>query len=277
MYHGDGSFVFLFELICVKIPSRGVTMPREARAKSNTGIYHIILRSINKQNIFEDDEDYQKLLETLKKYQEKSGYEIYAYCLMSNHIHLLMKEIKEELGIAFRRIGASFVYWYNWKYARSGHLFQDRYKSEAVESDRYFLTVLRYIHQNPLKAGIVKNISDYPWSSYSEYIVKAKICNIHFTLGMFSQDEEQAIKLFKEFNLTENKDHCLSYEIKGRLHDIEALDFIKSILQGKSHLEIQNFEKERIRNIIKKCKERGLSLKQIERLTRLSFSMIRRI
>jgi len=85
---------------------------------------------------------------------------------MSTHIHLLMKEVRESLGIAFRRIGASYVYWYNWKYSRRGHLFQDRYKSGAVETDGYFLTVLRYIHQNPRKARIAKEIQAYPWSSY---------------------------------------------------------------------------------------------------------------
>ena len=90
---------------------------------------------------------------------------------MNNHIHLLIKEGQEELGTVFRRIGAKYVYWYNRKYSRRGHLFQDRYKSEVVEDDGYLLTVLRYIHQNPLKAGIVKNIEQYPWSSYQDYIV----------------------------------------------------------------------------------------------------------
>ena len=73
----------------------------------------------------------------------------------------MVKEEREELGTAFKRIGASYVYWYNWKYGRRGHLFQDRYKSEVVENDSYFLTAIRYIHQNPLKANIVKDIADY--------------------------------------------------------------------------------------------------------------------
>jgi len=100
-------------------------MPRAPREKSSTGVYHVMLRGINRQIIFEDDEDYQKYLDTLKTYQEKSGYIIYAYCLMSNHIHLLMKEVAEDLAIVFRRLGPSYVYWYNWKYGRRGHLFQD--------------------------------------------------------------------------------------------------------------------------------------------------------
>jgi REP element-mobilizing transposase RayT len=111
---------------------------------------------------------------------------------MSNHIHLLIKEGKEDLGIVFRRIGSKFVYWYNWKYKRSGHLFQDRYKSEVVENDKYFLTVLRYIHQNPVKAGIVGSMIKYPWSSYNEYFGKNGICDISFVLSLFSESEKRA-------------------------------------------------------------------------------------
>ena len=129
-------------------------MPRKARAKSKTGIYHIILRGINRQKIFNDNEDKKRLLETLLRYKEKSKYQIYAYCLMDNHIHLLLKEGEEPLAQIMRRIGGSYVYWYNHKYERVGNLFQDRFKSEVVEDDTYFLTVLRYIHQNPAKAGI---------------------------------------------------------------------------------------------------------------------------
>ena len=85
-------------------------MPRVAREKSSTGIHHLMQIVANHQIIFEDDEDYQTYLDTLKEYQKKSGYIIYAYCLMSNHLHLLIKEEAEDLGITFRRIGASFVY-----------------------------------------------------------------------------------------------------------------------------------------------------------------------
>ena len=143
-------------------------MPRQARRKSESGIYHIILRGINQQQIFEDEEDSRRFLETLSKYKEQCGYEIYAYCLMGNHVHILLKEGKENLTLVLKRIAGSYVYWYNWKYHRSGHLFQDRFKSEPVEDDAYFLTVIRYIHQNPVKAGICRNVDGYKFSSYNE-------------------------------------------------------------------------------------------------------------
>lgn len=88
---------------------------------------------------------------------------------MDNHVHILIREGKEPLSKVMKRIGVSYVYWYNWKYERNGHLFQDRYKSEPVEDDKYLLTVIRYIHQNPLKAGIVDSIDQYQWSSHHEY------------------------------------------------------------------------------------------------------------
>lgn len=252
-------------------------MVRTARKESRTGIYHVILRGINRQIIFEDDEDYQKFLWTIKDTKEKSGYEIYAYCLMSNHIHLLLKEGTEDLGIIFRRIGATYVYWYNWKYSRRGHLFQARYKSEAVETDSYFLTVIRYIHQNPLKAGIVKDITSYPWSSYGEYIGESRICDVDFALNMFSTDRVKAVKLLKEFNLVENQDRCLDYDQDVRLNDTEASDFIRSIAGVQSSTEIQGFEKGKRNEVIKRCKEEGLSIRQIERLTGVSFGVIRTI
>ncbi|MCJ7806540.1 MAG: transposase, partial [Clostridia bacterium] len=119
-------------------------MPRRAREKSSTGVYHVMLRGINRQNIFKDREDRQQFITTLVKYKKVSGYEIYGYCLMTNHMHLLIKEGGESIDRILKRIGASYVYWYNKKYARCGHLFQDRFKSEPVEDDQYLLVVLRY-------------------------------------------------------------------------------------------------------------------------------------
>ena len=252
-------------------------MPRSARKKSSSGIYHIILRGINKQRIFEDDEDNLYFLEMLKTYKDISGYELYAYCLMSNHLHLLIKEGEEPLSIAFRRIGASFVYWYNRKYSRSGHLFQDRFKSEPVETDEYFLTVVRYIHQNPLKAGIVKEVQEYPWSSYREYSQKPLICNTEFALNMFSLDHIKALQIWVEFNQENNNDQCLEYDDGTRLNDSEAAVLIESIADVINPKEIQNYEKQERDEVIKLLKRKGLSIRQIERLTGVSFGVIRGI
>ena len=145
-------------------------MPRAARRKSESGIYHVILRGMNRQQIFYDEEDYAYFIHLLDRFQDISHYELYAYCLMGNHIHLLLKTGEEPLDRVFRRIGASFVYWYNLKYQRVGHLFQDRFRSEPVEDDQYFLTVLRYVFRNPVKAGLCTKPEEYPYSNIREYI-----------------------------------------------------------------------------------------------------------
>ena len=168
-------------------------MARKARKKSATGIYHIMMRDINRQNIFEDQADYIRFLQTLKQYKGISGYQIYAYCLVGNHVHLLLKVGEEPLEQVMRRICGSYVYWYNWKYQRIGNLFQDRFKSEPIENDSYFLTVLRYIHQNPLKAGLVKNIDDYQWSSIREYTHISELVDSNFALKTFNADREKAV------------------------------------------------------------------------------------
>lgn len=251
-----------------------ILMTRKAREKSESGIYHIMLRGINKQMIFEDDENKIKFLETLKEYKEKSGYKIYAYCLMGNHVHLLIKECEEEIGIIMRRIGASYVYWYNWKYKRSGHLFQDRYKSEPVEDDSYYLTVLRYIHQNPLKAGLVKNIESYKWSSYNEFTGKKETTGIDFTLKLFHKDREQAIENFKEFHREITKDVCLDIKERKRFTDEEAKELVKKICNITNSVEMQKMNQEERNEYLKRLKNEGLSTRQIARITGISRGLL---
>ena len=252
-------------------------MPRTTRIKSSSGIYHIILRGINRQTIFEDEEDAEKFIQTLKDCKEKSGYKLYGYCLMGNHIHLLIKEEKEDLGITMRRLGASYVYWYNWKYERSGHLFQDRYKSEVVEDERYFLTVLRYIHQNPLKAGFVKDIKEYKWSSYSKFIEKNKIVDIDFVLSLFDKDRNKAVGNFKRFHEIRCNDNCLDIEEKRRVKDNQAIELIRSLCHVSHCSEVQLLERNKRDKYIKIIKEYGLSTRQIARLTGISRGIILKV
>ncbi len=235
-----------------------------------------MLRGINRQTIFEDEEDMQILLETIKKYKTISKYEIYAYCIMNNHVHLLIKELGESISNVIKRISNSYVFWYNKKYERCGHLFQERFKSEAVENDEYFLTVLRYIHQNPVKAGIVKDISCYKWSSYSEYIDKEEIVDIDFVLDMFSTERKSALKLYKSFNKQKNSDMCLEDEEKARVSDSEVKEYIKklNIMDPK---ELRQLEKSKRDEILKKLKlVNGVTIRQLSRMTGISKSVVDR-
>ena len=129
-------------------------MPRVARTKSASGIYHVVMRGVGRQLIFEDDDDRRALLEKLGKLSDEGCLTVYAWCLMSNHFHLLIKEGCEPIASAMKRLGVSYAMRFNLKTGRVGHVFQDRFSSEPVESDEYFLTVVRYIHNNPQKAGM---------------------------------------------------------------------------------------------------------------------------
>ncbi len=145
---------------------------------------------------------------------------------MSNHIHLLLKQGQEDLSTVFKRIGAKYVYWYNRKYNHQGHLFQDRFKSEVVEDDPYFLVVLRYIHQKPIKAGITKDLCHYPLSSYPEYINGPSLCTLDQAFNYFSSDRQIALTLFQDFHQNMAKINCLEWNQRKVLNDQEAMALI---------------------------------------------------
>jgi REP element-mobilizing transposase RayT len=258
-----------------------IIMPRYARKRSKTGVYHVIARGINRQKIFHEDNDYKKYLGILYKTKEKTACEIYGYCLMSNHVHLLIKENDEEIGQIMKRIGISYASWYNWKYERIGHLFQNRYKSECVEDDKYLITVIRYIHNNPVKAKMVGKPEQYNWSSINAYYDSKKeyIENLTQTdniLKMFSEYKDNAVKQFREFMEQENEDDCLEEgeEIR-RISDQEAKKEVKKILKGKSISELRDMNKYERNKILSQVKDlEGISIRQICRLTGIGYYIV---
>lgn len=253
-------------------------MPRRARQRSESGIYHIILRGINRQNIFEDEADNRKFLEVLQRYKQISEYELYAYCLMGNHVHILLHVGKEPLEQIMRRICGSFVYWYNKKYERVGNLFQDRFKSEPVEDDSYFLTVLRYIHQNPLKAGLVNNIGQYKWSSYDLYAnpeTKSILVDSDFVLRIFNGDSDKAVQGFIDFHKQIKDAPCLEIDDSYRISDQKALEIIRSLCKINNGRELQKIGREQRDSYLKQLKGTyKLSIRQIERLTGINRGVV---
>jgi len=261
----------------VDILAWGDFMAGQARKKSETGIYHIVFRGINKQNIFDDDEDRRKFLETLKYYKGLCNYLLYGYCLMDNHIHFLIKERDETISQLVKRISASYVHWYNEKYERCGHLFQERFKSETVESEDYFLVALRYIHQNPVKAGIAQNVSNYLWSSYQEYDGKSGLSDIDFALGLFSNSREKAISLFKAYTNEKNRDECLDYQARRAKSDEEVVVSLNE-LGIKNICQLQQMNKQERDDVIRSIKaEANITVRQLARITGISKSLIARL
>lgn len=243
-------------------------MPREARLKSESGIYHVMLRGINRQTIFEDNEDCEKYLQCIKDCKEISGFILYAYCLMGNHVHLLIKEMKEPLEQIFKRLGSRYVYWYNWRHKRCGHLFQDRFKSEPIkDDDRQFVAALRYIYMNPVKAKICGKPEEYRWSSYLNKALTDNDCIDEIITA------DQLHILMKETG----DEQFLELSDDNRLTDNEASELIKEISGAYDSNAFQNLASEKLKEYISILHNKGCSIRQLVRITGLTKSKIERI
>lgn len=289
-------------------------MPRQARQKSELKVYHAILRGVNKQQIFECTEDYEHFVRILQRqcglpvetrpskvakhrsYQEvvDEGLEpppmiedstkvpdrhcyLYGWCLMGNHVHLLLKESDEPIGDVMKRISSSYVYYYNHKYDRVGHLFQERFKSQPVEDWTYFLTLLRYIHQNPLKPHLVDDLKDYRWSSWHEF------------LGQYTQPFTSTNVVLSRISLTElselinqpltddEEDGLLDVDVKPRRTGFDDADVWQLLTQysgATNATEFQALPRPMQKHYLYMAHEQGVGPRTLSRLTGVSYSVV---
>ena len=149
-------------------------MARQWRIEFPGALYHILSRGNDRRDIFHSDDDRHLFLDLLGDLSERFNIEVYAYVLMGNHYHLLLKTVDANLSWSMQWFGTSFARKFNLNNHTSGHLFQGRFKSIIVENDAYLLRLSCYIHRNPVRAGIVDRLGDYPWSSYRFYAYKKK-------------------------------------------------------------------------------------------------------
>ena len=171
-------------------------MARPLRIEYPDAIYHVISRGIRKDNIYYENKDKDKFLYKLKETKEKYNLEIFSYCLMENHYHLLIRTPKSNLTKAMHYLNASYTNWFKAKHDIVGPIFQGRYKSILVEDESYLLTLSSYIHLNPLRAEKVEYLKDYKYNSYNEYINKTENNLVDKNL-LLSKFED--IERFKEF------------------------------------------------------------------------------
>ena len=244
-------------------------MPRQARRMSSTGFMHVITRGIGRQLLFEEESDYRHYLTVLERYCMESGARVYAYCLMDNHVHLLVKGEYEQIVLLMKKLGVNYSGYFNWKYERVGHLFQDRYRSEPVEDENYLFTVFRYILRNPENAGICK-ASEYKWNSFNSYKDPPAFMEldlIHERLGSFEQ--------YHHFIEADNEDSCLEYEAEK--HDDDwAKSILRKELRIKSGMDLQKYDKKMRNEALVNLRKKGLTIKQIERLTGINRNIIQR-
>ncbi|MFA5349763.1 MAG: transposase [Candidatus Omnitrophota bacterium] len=143
-------------------------MPRTARTTIQNGCYHIITRGNQKQSVFLEPYDYEKYLNFLTKYKKKFKFKLYCFCLMPNHIHLIIELNNPSiLNRIMRGLNLSYSQYFNFKYKKVGHLWQDRFKSKIIEKDAYLLECINYVESNPIRASLVSHINEYRWSSYN--------------------------------------------------------------------------------------------------------------
>jgi putative transposase len=179
-------------------------MPRQARLDIPGALHHIMVRGINRAAIFEDEHDRTKFLDRLGRTVTAGQCSVYAWVLMSNHIHILFKSGRDGISSVMRKLLTWYAQYYNHLHKRSGHLFENRYKSILCEEDTYLLALVRYIHLNPVRAGIVKNMEQldrYPWSGHQAIIGKTKHTwmDTDYVLAQFSDTHRKAIRAYRDF------------------------------------------------------------------------------
>ncbi len=250
-------------------------MPRKARKKSCTGIYHVVIRGADHQLLFEEHKDYLKYLEILNYYKEICSFELYAYCLMANHVHLLINVGDCPLESIFRRINSYYAGWFNRKYNRTGYLQQGRYYSEPVEDIQYLLNVVKYIHYNPSKAGLESSPgTSYPWNSYTEYISSSNpLINPHPIIKFYN-----GIDNFISHHANSTCEACLDINIlKKRLPDDVAKDIIKEECNCKTITEFQTLSLCDRNKYLHTLYKKGISIRQLNRLTGIPKGIIERV
>ncbi len=263
-------------------------MPRVRRIISSSKIYHVVSRGNEKKPIFLDNEDHERFLDLLRKKQKEKLFTLYAYCLMKSHYHAVLNEKDAGISSIMSSLNTAYAMYFNKKYDRVGHLFQGRFRSEAIEDEAYFLTAVKYVHNNPVAAKLVNEASQYPWSSYGSYLRfdgKDDLVECRFLLNMFSPDLEKSIPELMKFT-NRIDDEIFNDHLKGEEEDMFAKErnaraFIDKYLRERN----MNIEKLKIRSNVNIRNEligvliekSGLPLRRIGKLLELSKSTISRI
>ncbi len=262
-------------------------MPRAARKRCEYGYYHLTMRGVSKQIIFEERGDYIHFLNLLKRFSLETDVKIRAFCLMDNHVHLLIYDPANHFSLFMQKLGGGYSWYFNRKYERAGHLFQDRFGSVPIESEERLLTVFRYILNNPHKAGICP-ASEYEWSSYSRYGDPNSFVDTLTLKELLGSFEE-----YKEFINTDderqgdgsqnvpirdigNPPLCSDICKRQSRDDEWAKTVIRETLHGQSGTVIRSYDWQKRNEILRELKAKGLSLRQIERLTGISKSVVQR-
>lgn len=248
-------------------------MAKELRTFSFSKTYHVILKGIDNQTIFYEEQDRRIFLKQLLETRKEYDFSIYSYCLMGNHVHMVIRCEDKVLSKAMQSLQIRYVRYFNRKYMRIGPLFQYRFKSKKIEDLRYFLEVCRYVHRNPEKAGI-ELTQNYKWSSYQEYLGQEKIINKEVLLHYFDNNLKEFINYTLKIKDSNDAENYADFEIISKLKDEELASIIVQKLKIEDVSKISSFfkykNKRELEKDIKKIKKiHGTNITQIARVTRV--------
>ena len=242
---------------------------RTARKLSNSGYMHLISRGIGHQIIFEDSDDYQFFLHQLARISTEECISVLAYCLMANHIHLLVYDKNGNTPSLMRRLGTTYAIYFNNKYERAGHVFQNRFMNQNIETETQLLVVFRYILNNPVKAGICP-ASHYEWSSFHAYMDPGSFVDSSLLERLIGD-----VPAFHAFMDKQEAD--AEPEIENPRHNDEwARQKLTESLSIQNGAELQQMCRADRDKALRVLKRNGLTIRQIERLTGISRGVIHR-
>ena len=259
-------------------------MPRGPRKLSATGVYHIMTRGTNKQEIYVGYSDMKKFMKILSNARRIHSFKLYAFCLMPNHNHLVVKDQNNSIHRFMQLINVSYARYFNWKHNRVGHLFQDRYRSEEILTESQLLACIRYVHNNPYKAGMVSSLEKYPWSSYNLYLRDDPEIAIdrESILGLFSEDNIIARKQFMEFSQVHDDNMFLDlHSDSDEQHRISLIQNVIASILTNHNMTVEalcsrSASKNRAEVLQAILQTTGVSVKELSEMLGISSYMIYR-
>lgn len=252
-------------------------MARDWRMEYKGGFYHVIARGNNKEYIFENDIDKAYLIKQIKEFKVGMGFRLFGYVLMDNHYHFIIQTMDKKLQEIMHGINNKYSKYYNYKYKRVGHVFQSRYKAVLIQDERYLLSLIRYLHRNPIRAKMCEKIENYKWSSDIFYRRSMTgFIEVDTILDMLSHDRNEAIKLYSQYMKLSDDEEIKKFEkvkiigdepyeimMSTRKHEIPrmrldeilaftgaSIDQFNLIKSGSRKRELTKFKYEYIKNAI---------------------------
>ncbi len=266
-------------------------MARKARVRAQSGVYHVVMQAVRHRVLFEDDEDFLQFMDIMRKVMwdetdMTENFSLYAYCLMPDHFHLLLKEQEEDVSKVVSRIATAYAHYFNNKYDRDGAIYRGRFASEPVDENGRFNILLRYIHQVPVRQGMARTPGEYEWSSYGELTKvdsregrvasrETGLCTLKEEYQQLSADELQRMLC----SMVPSTVKCLGPREAPtpRPSDKQLITLIHQLTGDTSIHELMSRPYAECLKALTDLRKKGASVRQLERLTGIGRGIIQNL